>query len=117
MSAIDIFMEKGKQGLLLHKDQLTREEKDEVRERFGPEGTAGIWFLEVVPEIDADTDPEAILDEQEDGDEPTMEDLKALTVSKLQDLADKEQVDLAGLKLKDDILGRMAAHFGLDPAE
>lgn len=52
----------------------------------------------------------------EQGDEPTMEDLKALTVARLQELADKEQVDLTGLKLKDDILGRMAAHFGLDPA-
>lgn len=52
----------------------------------------------------------------EQGDEPTMEDLRGLTVAKLQELADKEQVDLTGLKLKDDILGRMAAHFGLDPA-
>lgn len=50
------------------------------------------------------------------GGEPTMEDLRGLTVAKLQELADNEQVDLTGLKLKDDILGRMAAHFGLDPA-
>lgn len=49
-------------------------------------------------------------------DEPSMDELRALTVQELKNLADKDRVDLSGLKLKDDILGRMAAHFGLDPA-
>ena len=119
MSAIDIFLAKGKKGLILEKDWLTRDEKEEVRARFGPEGSAGVWFLEV-PEQDEEppTEDEVVVDESEedDSDEPTMDDLRGLTVAKLTELADKEEVDLSGLTLKDDILGRMAAHFGLDPA-
>jgi hypothetical protein len=123
--AIEIFLAKGKRGVLLSKDALSREEKDVIRERFGPEGSAGVWFLEIAEDAeqgdDGDFDEEQELDKDptvndEDGDEPTMDDLRALTVAKLKELADKEEVDLTGLTLKDDILGRMAAHFGLDPA-
>lgn len=51
------------------------------------------------------------------GGEPTMADLRALKMDQLRKLADSEDVDLTGLKLKDDILGRLAAHFGLNPAD
>jgi len=125
--AIEIFLAKGRQGVLLHKDDLSREEKDIIRERFGAEGSAGVWFLatDETPDPEdeeaGDFDEEQELDKDptvtdEDGDEPTMEDLRGLTVDRLKDLADKEEVDLTGLKLKDDILGRLALHFGLDPA-
>lgn len=69
-----------------------------------------------------DDDPDAVKVVEEAkfsgtvSDEPTMDELRALTVQELKNLADKDRVDLSGLKLKDDILGRMAAHFGLDPA-
>lgn len=82
-------------------------------------------------EQELDEDPTVVNDEDSDddvkvveaakfsgtvSDEPSMDELRALTVQELKNLADKDQVDLSGLKLKDDILGRMAAHFGLDPA-
>jgi hypothetical protein len=69
-----------------------------------------------------DDDPDAVRVVEEAkfsgtvSDEPSMDELRALTVQELKNLADKDRVDLSGLKLKDDILGRMAAHFGLDPA-
>jgi hypothetical protein len=125
--AIEIFLEKGRRGVLLNKDALTRAEKEIVRERFGPEGSAGVWFLDVPEESapveetgdfeeeqELDEDPTVV--EEGDGREPTMEDLRSLTVARLRELADKEEVDLTGLQLKDDILGRMAMHFGLDPS-
>jgi hypothetical protein len=110
MSAIDIFLAKGTQGLLLHKDQLTREEKDILRERFGAEGTAGVWFLET----QLDTSEKAATEPDQDGDEPTMEDLEKLTVVQLKDLAAKDNLDIAGLTLKADLLGRLAAHYGIE---
>lgn len=119
MSAIDIFLAKGKKGLILEKDWLTREEKEEVRARFGPAGSSGVWFLEV-PDQDEDSpnEDEVVDDESEDdGDEPTMSDLRGLTVAQLRDIAREEEVNISDLKLKDDILGRLAAHFGLNPAE
>ncbi|QNR51954.1 portal protein [Streptomyces phage phiRKBJ001] len=139
--AVEIFLEKGRRGVLLNKDALTRAEKEIIRERFGPEGSAGVWFLDV-PEESApveetgDFEEEQELDQdptvvEEDSskmteeaakffgtvtDEPTMAQLRRLTIADLRGLADKEGVDLSGLQLKDDILGRMAMHFGLDPA-
>jgi len=122
MSAIDIFLAKGKKGLILEKDWLTREEKEEVRARFGPEGSAGVWFLEVPdePEPVGDFDEEQELDEDPTtnpvgpkGDEPTLSDLEGLTVAQLRDLAAKEELDVSDLKLKADLVGRLAAHFGV----
>ncbi|QKY79493.1 hypothetical protein SEA_PHTOWN_10 [Streptomyces phage PHTowN] len=122
MSAIDIFLAKGKKGLILEKDWLTREEKEEVRARFGPEGSAGVWFLEVPdePEPVGDFDEEQELDEdpttnpvEPKGDEPTLSDLERLTVAQLRDLAAKEEIDVSDLKLKADLVGRLAAHFGV----
>ncbi|QNO12827.1 hypothetical protein SEA_SHAKENBAKE_10 [Streptomyces phage ShakeNBake] len=122
MSAIDIFLAKGKKGLILEKDWLTREEKEEVRARFGPEGSAGVWFLEVPdePEPVGDFDEEQEIDEdpttnpvEPKGDEPTLSDLEGLTVAQLRDLAAKEELDVSDLKLKADLVGRLAAHFGV----
>lgn len=141
----EIVTDRGRTGVLAYKDQFAREEKDVLRDEvaYGEvEDLGNGWYFvptESVRTIETGTDykhvpdPDHVCDDNDDcefheyqgpkveavteqGDEPTMEDLKALTVARLQELADKEQVDLTGLKLKDDILGRMAAHFGLDPA-
>lgn len=114
----DLMWHKGRTMRVVHQDELTREEKDLLRTKDDVVQHGKLFLQEIAeePEVEPTTAPEDALDEQEDGDEPTMDDLRELTVAKLQDLADKEEVDLTGLKLKDDILGRMAAHFGLDPA-
>lgn len=109
MSAIDIFLAKGKKGLILEKDWLTRDEKEEVRARFGPEGSAGVWFLEV-PEQDEEppTEDEVVVDESEEDDEPTIPDeLEGLTVAQLKEIAETEEIDISDVKLKADIVGRI----------
>lgn len=109
MSAIDIFLAKGKKGLILEKDWLTRDEKEEVRARFGPEGSAGVWFLEV-PEQDEEppTEDEVVVDESGEDDEPTMPDeLEGLTVAQLKEIAEAEEIDISDVKLKADIVGRI----------
>jgi len=125
IEAIEIFLAKGKRGVLLERDALTREEKDVIRERFGAEGSAGIWFLEVSDEESEETELEAqesgdfkeeqadVTSTREEGGEPTLEDLEALKLPELKELAAKEQVDISDLKLKADILGRLAVHFGV----
>lgn len=134
MSAIDIFLAKGKKGLILEKDWLTRDEKEEVRARFGPEGSAGLWFLEVPeePEPVGDFDEEQEIDEDPTTnpvepkvteetvqffgtvtDEPTLAQLEKLTVQELRNLATKEELNVSDLKLKADLVGRLAAHFGV----
>jgi hypothetical protein len=128
MNAESLMHERGNVAVIAHKNQFTREEKDALRNSDLVFATGDHYVLPIVEEIEFnDALALAAYEEFEDdgrtpitevapGGEPTMADLKALTVSRLQELADKEEVDLTGLKLKDDILGRMAAHFGLDPA-
>ena len=145
-NAESILHGKGRVAVVVHKTFLDREEKDTLRAAISDSSSSVVqlgnnfYGLLIDEEPDAGEfpepqvhvpDPDHVCDDNDDcefheyqgpkpvteqGDEPTMEDLKALTVARLQELADKEQVDLTGLKLKDDILGRMAAHFGLDPA-
>lgn len=131
MNPETILHERGSVAVVVHKDQLNREEKDAVRysdqivamgDYFGlliqeePEDEAEALALAAYEEFEDDQKTEPIV-ETEPGGEPTMADLRGLTVASLRELAGKEEVDLSGLTLKDDILGRMAAHFGLDPAE
>lgn len=134
MNPESLMHERGSVAVVAHKNQFTREEKDALRD--SDLVVMGDYFALLIVEEPSEfpshaPDPDHVCDDNDDcefheyqgpkpdpeqGDEPTMEDLRGLTVARLQELADKEQVDLTGLKLKDDILGRMAAHFGLDPA-
>ena len=102
MNAESLMHERGNVAVIAHKNQFTREEKDALR---NSDLVFATWDHYVLP-----------ITEVAPGGEPTMEDLRGLTVARLQELADNESVDLTGLKLKDDILGRLAMHFGLDPA-
>jgi hypothetical protein len=134
MNAESILHEHGTVAVIVHKDQLGRAEKDVVRAAVSdPDsgilqvGNHFVLFIAEEPDDEVDALALAAYEElQEDeqvvvpntqDDEPTMADLRALTVAALRELASKEEVDLSGLTLKDDILGRLAAHFGLDPAE
>lgn len=110
----DLMWHKGRTMRVVHQDELTREEKDLLRTKDDVVQHGKLFLQEIAEEPEVEV--EHFSEPNEDGGEPTMEDLKALTVDRLKELADKEEVDLTGLKLKDDILGRMAAHFGLDPA-
>jgi len=111
----NLMWEHGRTMRVVHQDELGREDKDVLRMcgKVTQHGKLFLLEVEEEPEVEVEhfSDPA-----DDDGDEPTMDDLRGLTVVRLQELADKERVDLTGLKLKDDILGRMAAHFGLDPA-
>jgi hypothetical protein len=118
MSAIDIFLAKGKKGLILEKDWLTRDEKDEVRARFGPEGSAGVWFLEVPDEDEPELTEDEVVDvgTHDDPDAqvivppntPTIPDeLEGLTVAQLKEIAETEEIDISDVKLKADIVGRI----------
>lgn len=127
MNAESLLHERGRVAVVAHKDQFTREEKDALR---GAQDLVqmGNYYALLIAEEPDEFDPEDDDQRSEQpvktlergdrylGGEPTMADLRALKVAELQALADKEEVDLTGLKLKDDILGRLAAHFGLDPA-
>lgn len=118
MSAIDIFISKGKQGLILDRDWLTREEKDVVRERFGPEGSSGVWFLETHQDAeqgDSGTDdPDDDANEKDSSVGPSLENLEGMTVAQLKELAAHDELDISGLTLKADIVGRLAAHYDLE---
>lgn len=137
MNPESLMHERGSVAIVVHKDRLDRREKDALRES-SELVQAGPYFMLLIneePENDEQVfdvgtydDPEAqvVVPNTQQDDEPTMADLfgemtmdalRSLSVTALRRLADSEKVDLAGLKLKDDILGRMAAHFGLDPAE
>lgn len=135
MNAESLLHERGRVAVVAHKDQFSREEKDALRESsdlvvMGPYFALLIDEEPVAYEPVHTPDPDHVCDDNDDcefheyqgppvvdqSDEPTMEDLRGLTVARLQELADKEEVDLTGLKLKEDILGRLALHFGLDPA-
>lgn len=121
---------KGRVCVVLHVDGLDREEKDVVRAaaadpysdvaKLGkdyfaliineePEDDEPVGDFEEEQELDKDP---TVVDE-EDGDEPTLSDLESLTVAQLKDLADKEALDVSDLKLKADLVGRLAAHFGV----
>jgi hypothetical protein len=128
MNAESLVHERGKVAIAAHKDQFTREEKEALR-NSADLVQAGNYFLLLIDEEPSDYEEELVdvttFEDEEPvhvptqvapGAEPTMKDLRGLTVDRLKELADSEDVDLTGLKLKDDILGRMAAHFGLDPA-
>lgn len=112
----NLMWEHGRTMRVVHQDELSRDDKDALRmcDAVTQHGKLFLMEVEEEPDVEVEHFTEPVV--EDDSDEPTMDDLKALTVPKLQELADKEQVDLTGLKLKDDILGRMAAHFGLDPA-
>lgn len=123
MNAESLLHERGRVAVVAHKDQFTRKEKDALRGAQDLVQMGNYYALLIAEEPDADELALAAHEEfeddqrkEKDGDEPTMDDLRSLKVAELQALADKEEVDLTGLKLKDDILGRLAAHFGLDPA-
>lgn len=129
MNAESLVHERGKVAIAAHKDQFTREEKEALR-NSADLVQAGNYFLLLISEepsddevelVDVttfeDDEPVHIKTEVAPGAEPTMKDLRGLTVAKLQELADSEDVDLSGLRLRDDILGRLAAHFGLNPAD
>lgn len=142
MNPESLMHERGSVAVVAHKDAFTREEKDALRSAMvdGTVQFTGQHYMLLITEEQEGMvafeahheDPDHVCDNNDDcefheyqgpkdeevapGGEPTMADLKALKVAELQKLADSEQVDLTGLKLKDDILGRMAAHFGLDPA-
>lgn len=126
MNAESLMHERGSVAVVAHKDLFSREEKDALRDSDLVRMEGGSYVLLIDEEIE-ENDALALASHEEfeddqrkaaddDSDEPTMDDLKALTVDGLKALAEKDQVDLSGLKLKDDILGRLAAHFGLDPA-
>lgn len=128
MNAESLMHERGTVAVVAHKDAFTREEKNALRSAMADgtiQFTGQHYMLLIAEEPDDEVDALALAayeEFQEDekstpDDGPSMADLRGLKVSELQALADKEQVDLTGLKLKDDILGRMAAHFGLNPAE
>ena len=141
MNPESILHERGNVAVVVHKNQLSREEKDAVR--YSDEIVAmGDYYALLIQEEPEDMaafeahhtpEPGHVCDNNDDcefheyqgpkteededlNDEPTIEDLRGLTVASLRELAGKEEVDLSGLTLKDDILGRLAAHFGLDPA-
>lgn len=126
MSARDKMQYLGRPGYLARVSLFNRQEKDELRADPDVELHGGCFYI-ATGDAEALADIRKMQEEQEldqdsttarvdDSDEPTMDDLRSLKVAELQALADKEEVDLTGLKLKDDILGRLAAHFGLDPA-
>lgn len=119
MNPESLMHEHGSVAVVAHKNKFTREQKDALRDSDLVALTGDHYVLLIDEEIETnDAIAEAAQPQvpADDGDEPTMADLDALTVAQLRDLADKERVDLSGLTLKADILGRMAAHFGLDPA-
>jgi len=125
MNAESLMHERGFVAVVVHKDRLNRAEKEACRGAVeeGLLADAGRHFvLPIQEEPVGDFEEEQELDEDpttiQEGcsDEPSMSQLRSLTVAQLKDLAAMEEVDLSDLKLKDDILGRMAAHFGLDPA-
>lgn len=134
MTMSDLMWHKGRTMRVLHQNELTREEKDLLRQDDGVVQHGKLFLKEIEEEPgeltsapigdfeeeqELDSDPTTLVkEEQEDGgDKPTMSELRSMKVAELHELADEEDVDLTGLKLKDDILGRLAAHFGLDPAE
>lgn len=128
--AKDIMWSNGRTMRVVHSTEVDRKEKEALRRDPDVRQNGLLFLLEINEEPVGDFDEEQELDQDptvdevdevdevddNDGREPTMEDLRGLTVARLKDLADKEEVDLTGLSLKDDILGRMALHFGLDPA-
>lgn len=122
----------GQVAVIVHKDQLSRDEKDVVRAATAEPGTTilpvgnshYVLFINEEPgddepvgdfeeEQELDKDPTVVDEDDEDGDEPTLSDLESLTVAQLKDLADKEALDVSDLKLKADLVGRLAAHFGV----
>jgi hypothetical protein len=109
----ELMWSKGRAMRVVHQDELSRDEKDALRVDEGVMQHGKLFLLEIdeEPEVEPTTAPE---DEQEEGDEPTLADLEALTVPALKDLADKEEVDVSDLKLKADLVGRLAAHFGVN---
>jgi len=128
MNAESLMHERGNVAVIAHKNQFTREEKDALRNSDLVFATGDHYVLPITEEVELndalalaayeefEEDQRTPITEVAPGGEPTMEDLRGLTVARLQELADNESVDLTGLKLKDDILGRLAMHFGLDPA-
>lgn len=112
----NLMWEHGRTMRVVHQDEVSREEKDVLRGCGKVTQHGKLFLLEIVEEPEVEVEHFIEPDPADEDDEPTMEDLRGLTVAALRDLASKEEVDLTDLKLKDDILGRMAAHFGLDPA-
>lgn len=126
-------------AVIVHRDQLNRQEKEIVRNADNIL-QVGDSFVLVIPEEpeDYDTEALALYEEYEDDQRvevttvedqepvlvpttepeqvksPTVTHLERLTVAQLRDLADKEALDISGLKVKADLVGRLCAHFGID---
>ncbi|QKY78549.1 hypothetical protein SEA_DRYAD_11 [Streptomyces phage Dryad] len=117
-NAESIMHEVGSVAVIAHRHALTRDQKAVVREATtDPEsGITAVGDHYVLHMKEEPTAPDGDFSEEsaDTGDEPKLSDLEGLTVAQLRDLADKEQLDVSDLKLKADLVGRLAAHFGLE---
>lgn len=114
----DIMWHKGRTMRVVHQDELTREEKDILRKEAEVVQHGKLFLKEIAeePEVEGwdDQDPEGVVDSTTGSEAPTLEELNDLTVAQLKELADEEGADVQGLKVKADLVGRLAAHFGLE---
>lgn len=139
LNAESLMHKHGAVAVIVHKDQLSRKEKDVVRNSGLVKPMGDHYVLLIQEEIDEnDALALASFEEYEDDQRvevttvhdgspvfvpqaepkqdngPTMADLEKLTVAQLRDLADKEALDVSDLKLKADLLGRISAHLSID---
>ena len=113
----DRMAREGSRVRMLRWDALTREQKDQARtdgDVFILQGTNNRHVV-LIPESllpDPDSVPveEPVVEAVMPPNTPAIpEDLDVLTVAQLKDLADQEEIDISGLKVKADIVGRIWA--------
>ena len=126
-NAESLMHEHGMVAFIVHKDQLSRSEKDVVRAAVTDSDSNILavgkeHYVLFIPE-EPDTDELALASfeefkvDQENEQEPVLppntpvvpEDLDGLTVAQLKEIADAEEVDISDVKLKADIVGRIWA--------
>lgn len=121
-SAESIMHKHGVVAVIVHKDQLDRDEKEVLRDAlYQPESKimpVGDSYVLVIPEEPTDYFQDGSESEVEAQEQvaslvmppntPTVPDeLEGLTVAQLKELADNEEIDISDVKLKADIVGRI----------
>lgn len=113
-NAESIIHVKGRPVVLVHKDQLTRAEKDVLRNALmDPDSNVlaqgDSYLLELPKDAPQGDDTE---DEQlSESELSRLDDLERMTVPALKDLADTKGIDLTGVTLKADIVNKIAAYY------
>lgn len=118
----ELMYERGRIGVLAHKTQFNRREKDWLKADPNVEFHDPFFFFAIQEEPDDEVDALALAsyeEFQEDGGEkqtepvmppntPTIPDeLEGLTVAQLKEIAETEEIDISDVKLKADIIGRI----------